>query len=84
MVLQFLCLVYFLLHGKIILRILMYVFDWVYFQFLTSYSFIDHFLHLYAVFDAISSNLDVVLSISPSALLMFLSLDTLMSIRSTG
>ena len=79
MFLQFLYLVYFLLHGKIILQILMYVFDWIYFQFLTSYSFIDHFLHLYAQF-----LIFVVLSISPSALLMFLSLDTLTSVIRTG
>ena len=44
----------------------------IYFQlallhYLTSFSYMDHLLHLYAVFDAISSNIDEVLLINSSA-----------------
>ena len=50
------------------LRILTYVFEWFYFtQCLTSFSSIDH-LRYYAQFSyTISSNIDKVLSINPSA-----------------
>ena len=45
----------------------MYMFDWLYFfEYPTSFSSIDHLLRLYAVFDAISSDIDEVLSINPS------------------
>ena len=49
-----------------------YVFDWLYFTHrLTSFS-INHLLHLYArAFDSISSNMDEVLSINPSAVFVF-------------
>ena len=43
------------------------MFDWLYFfEYPTSFSSIDHLLRLYAVFDAISSDIDEVLSINPS------------------
>ena len=44
---------------KITLRILTYVFDWLYFtQYLISFSSIDHLLHFYAkFFQSISSNI---------------------------
>ena len=46
----------------------MLVFDWLYFtQCLTSFSFINHLRFFCTVFDSISSNIDEVLSISPSA-----------------
>ena len=46
----------------------MLVFDWLYFtQCLTSFSFINHLRLFCTVFDSISSNIDEVLSISPSA-----------------
>ena len=45
-----------------------YVFDWLYFtQCLTSFSSINHLLHLCVVFHSISSNIDDVCSINPSA-----------------
>ena len=45
-----------------------YVFDWIYFtQCLTSFSSISHLLRLHALFDSISSNIDGVLPINPSA-----------------
>ena len=52
------------------LQILIYVFDWLYFtQCLTSFFSIDNVLHsaLCTVFYSISSNIDEVLSINPSA-----------------
>ena len=50
------------------LQILTYVFDLLYFtQCLTSFSSIDHLLCLYARFDSVSSNIDEVPSINPSA-----------------
>ena len=66
------------------LQILTYVFDWLYFtQCLTSFSCIDHLLHCYTYFfDSISFNIDEVLSINPSAIV--LSLETLASIIMTG
>ena len=66
------------------LQILTYVFDWLYFtQCLTSFSCIDHLLHRYTYFfDSISFNIDEVLSINPSAIV--LSLETLASIIMTG
>ena len=71
MVLQFRWKKDFLLHKtylKKTLRILTSIFDWLYFtQYLTSFSSIDHLLCHYAVFDSIWSNIDEVLSISPSA-----------------
>ena len=49
-----------------------YVFDWLYFtQCLTSFSSIDHLLHLFMVFDSYSSNTDEVLLINPSAVFVF-------------
>ena len=59
----------FLLHGIYIWETLTYVLDWLYFtQCRTSFSSIDHLLRLCArFFDSISSNIDEVLSINPSA-----------------
>ena len=46
-----------------------YILDWLYFiQYIhTSFSSINHFLHLYAVFNSISYSIDEVLSTNPSA-----------------
>ena len=45
-----------------------YILDWLYFiQYLTSFSSINHFLHLHAVFNSISYSIDEVLSTNPSA-----------------
>ena len=46
-----------------------YVFDWLYFaRCLACFSSIDHLLHLLStVFDSVSSNIDEVLPINPSA-----------------
>ena len=61
----------FRLHGTYLqktLQILTYVFDWLYFtQCLISFSSIDHLLQLCAVFHSISSNINEILSIKPSA-----------------
>ena len=54
------------------LQILTYVFDWLYFtQCLTSFSSVDHLLHLPAVFYSTSSNINEVHSINPSAAFVF-------------
>ena len=47
------------------LRILTYVFDWLYFT--SFFLYRSPSLSLYTVFDSISSNIDEVLSINPSA-----------------
>ena len=71
MVSQFMLKKYFLLNGTYVLKtlqILTYVFDWVYFT--LSYFFFLYRLpssSLCTVFDSISSNIDEVLSINPSA-----------------
>ena len=61
----------FLSHASYLLKALQihtYVFDWLHFtQCLTSFSSIGHLHCLCAVFDSISSNIDEVLSINPSA-----------------
>ena len=61
----------FLSHASYLLKALQihtYVFDWLHFtQCLTSFSPIGHLHCLCAVFDSISSNIDEVLSINPSA-----------------
>ena len=44
------------------------ILEWLYFiQYLTSFFSINHFLHLYAVFNSISYSIDEVLSTKPSA-----------------
>ena len=59
------------MHGTYLyktLQTLTYVFDLLYFtQYLTSFSSIDHLLTLCTIFDSISSNIDEVLLINPSA-----------------
>ena len=87
MVLQFMLKNDFLLHRTYLqktLQILPQVFNWLYLtRCLTSFSSIEHLLRLSAVFYSMSSNIDEVLSIEPSALI-YLSLETLKTIISTG